>query len=187
MDERIDHRSHTARGIDEQPTTHEGVIARAMEQKGIISDRCEIIRQIKADNKLLRELKAQVERLVKAIKDTIPVIAEAMETVRRNMLIFGYQLRHTRAAKSELYGTLDAILPDFRRYTGIAQKLEGMAKQRQALLPEKKATPILHITKHIELSHQIATLTEDMEELRSKKNMLQHSFGKSDDAGMKKI
>lgn len=63
-----------------------------MEQKGVVSDRCEINRQIKADNRLLRELKAQMERLLKAVKNTIPAIAEAMETVRQNMLIFRHQL-----------------------------------------------------------------------------------------------
>lgn len=50
-EERIDHRSFVERGIDEQPTIHEGVIARALEQKGIVSDRCELNRQIKADNR----------------------------------------------------------------------------------------------------------------------------------------
>ena len=32
--ERIDHRSHAERGLDEQPTIHEGVVARALEKKG---------------------------------------------------------------------------------------------------------------------------------------------------------
>lgn len=57
--ERIDHRSNTARGLDEKPTIHEGVTERALERKGIIADRCEINRQIKADNVLLRELNGQ--------------------------------------------------------------------------------------------------------------------------------
>ena len=43
-DERIDHRSHANRGLDEQPTIHEGVAARALERKGIVSDRCELNR-----------------------------------------------------------------------------------------------------------------------------------------------
>ena len=34
-DERIDHRSHAEREFDEQPTIHEGVVARALEKKGI--------------------------------------------------------------------------------------------------------------------------------------------------------
>ena len=60
-DERIDHRSHAEREFDEQPTIHEGVVARALEKKGIASDRCELNRQIKADNALLRELRRQVK------------------------------------------------------------------------------------------------------------------------------
>ena len=62
-EERIDHRSHAERGLLERPTVHEGVVARAMEKKGIISDRCELNRQIKADNALLRELRGQVKKL----------------------------------------------------------------------------------------------------------------------------
>ena len=45
-EERIDHRSNAARGLDEIPTIHEGVAAQALERKGIISDRCEINRMI---------------------------------------------------------------------------------------------------------------------------------------------
>ena len=56
IDARIDHRSHAARGLDELPTIHEGYHARKLEAMGIVSDRCEINRQIKADNALLREL-----------------------------------------------------------------------------------------------------------------------------------
>lgn len=93
-DERIDHRSNAARGLDEQPTIHEGVTARALERKGMIADRCEINRQIKADNALLRELKAQMKKMAQAVKKSFPAIAEAMETLRANMIVFWYQLRH---------------------------------------------------------------------------------------------
>ena len=62
-DARIDHRGHAERGLDEQPTIHEGAVARALEKKGIISDRCEINRQIKVDNALLRELTITVKKL----------------------------------------------------------------------------------------------------------------------------
>ena len=76
----------------EQPTVHEGVVARAMEKKGIISDRCELNRQIKADNALLRELRGQVKKLAQAVKNTSPALAEAMENLRKNLLLFCYQL-----------------------------------------------------------------------------------------------
>jgi chromosome segregation ATPase len=103
------------------------------------------------------------------------------------MLIFRYQLLHTRASKQKVSDTLNAVLPDFRKYTEIVRQLKDKTKERRELLAEKKATPVLHITKHRELSRQIATLTEDMEELRSEKNMLLNLFDKSDDAGMKEI
>ena len=187
VDERIDHRSHAARGLDEQPTIHEGVTTKALERKGIISDRCELNRQIKADNKLLRELKLQVAKLLATVKNTIPAIAEAMETVRQNILIFRYQLLHTWASKCEISATLSNVLPKFRKYTGIAKQLKDKTKERLKLLAEKKATPVLRVARHMELSRQIATLTEDMEELRNEKNMLLGLFDKSDDAGMKEI
>ena len=94
--ERVDHRSHVERGLDEQPTIHEGVAARALEQKGIISDRCELNRQIKADNAFLWELKSLVKKLIDAAKNAVPAIAEAMETVRQKMILFRYRLLHIR-------------------------------------------------------------------------------------------
>ena len=83
----IDHRSFADQGITEQPTIHEGYIAQNMEKKGMIADRCEINRQIRADNQMLRELKAQVEKLAQAVKNSIPVIAETMETIRNHMIL----------------------------------------------------------------------------------------------------
>lgn len=80
---RIDHRSNIARGIDEQPTIHEGVSARIIEKRGFTSERCGLNRQIKADNKLLRELKQRVKKLVSAVKNTLPAIADTLETMRK--------------------------------------------------------------------------------------------------------
>ena len=91
-DARIDHRSHAERGLVEQPTIHEGVVARAMEKKGIISDRCELNRQIKADNALLRELKAAVKKLAQEVLHSLPELAKSMEFLRQKLLIFCYQL-----------------------------------------------------------------------------------------------
>ena len=80
----IDHRSFADQGITEQPTIHEGYIAQNMEKKGIIADRCEINRQIRADNKMLRELKAQVAKLAEAVEKSIPIIAETLEAIRKS-------------------------------------------------------------------------------------------------------
>ena len=74
----------------EQPTIHEGYIAQNMEKKGMIADRCEINRQIRADNKMLRELKAKVAKLTEAVEKSIPIIAETLEAIRNHMIFTQY-------------------------------------------------------------------------------------------------
>lgn len=138
LDKTIDHRSHAERGIDEQPTVHEGVTARALERKGIISDRCELNRQIKADNILLRELKAQVKKLMRAVKNTIPAIAEAMENVRQNVLIFCYQLGHIRTRQKQAKDYLSSVQSEIKRYNRLAEQIKDKAKKRKTLLADKK-------------------------------------------------
>lgn len=183
-EEHIDHRSNAARGIDEIPTIHEGVTAQALERKGIISDRCEINRQIKADNALLRELKAAVKKQGQAVKNTIPVIAEAMEKLLANMIVFHYQLRHIGLGKQRMKEYIHAVQPKLVRYTEMVQEIRGKSKERKSLLAEKKETPFYLIPKQRELSRRIAELTEELEELKSEKDMLLHSLECSDDAGI---
>ena len=183
-EERIDHRSNAARGLDEQPTIHEGVTARALEWKGIIADRCEINRQIKADNALLRELKAAARKLAQAVKNTLPAIAEAMENLRANMIVFHYQLRHIGRGRQRMKEYIHAVQPKLVRYTELVQEIRGKGKERKSLLAEKKETPFYLIPKQHELSRRIAELTEELEELKSEKDMLLHSLECTDDAGI---
>lgn len=95
----IDHRSFADQGIAEQPTIHEGYIAQNMEKKGMIADRCEINRQIRADNKMLRELKAKVAKLAEAVEKSIPIIAETLEVIRNHMIFTQYHLLHNEMQK----------------------------------------------------------------------------------------
>ena len=183
-DARIDHRSHAERGLDEQPTIHEGVVARALEKKGIIADRCEINRQIKADNALLRELKATVKKLMQAVKNTLPAMAEKLETLRQNMIIYRYQLLHIATGKSKMNKRLSVLRPELERYLKLVKQIKEKTKQRNLLLDERKATPVWNLAKRQDLAKQIATLAEDIEELRSEKAMLLRSLDCADDAAM---
>ena len=182
LDERIDHRSHAERGLDEQPTIHEGVTARALEKKGLTSDRCELNRQIKADNALLRELKAQLKKLMQAVRATIPAMAEAMEKLRENMIVFRYQLRHIFYGKDRLSLRLGTVRSALERYSSLVHQITEKGKERKSLLAEKKATPKLRITRHRELSALITGLTEELEELRSQKAMLLRELSCRDDS-----
>ena len=170
--ERIDYRSHAERGLEEQPTVHEGVTARTLERMGVISDRCELNRQIKADNALLRELKAAVKKLAQAARATIPALAEAMERVRCNVLIFCYQLRHIRNRKTRTENGLGSFYNRLERYTSLVGQIKSTTTQRKTLLTKKQETAFWKIPKHKELTARIAELTELLEELRSDKEML---------------
>ena len=186
-EERIDHRSHADRGLTEQPTIHEGVVGRALEKKGIISDRCEINRQIKADNALLRELKATVKKLMQAVKNTVPAVAEAMEKLRGSMLIFSYQLRHIGVGKNNMGRRVKTVKPELERYTGLVQQIKEKTKERKTLLAEKKETPFYQIPKLHDLTRRIAELTEELEELKTEKEMVLQSPNCADDAGISDV
>ena len=186
-DARIDHRSHAERGLTEQPTIHEGVVARALEAKGIISDRCELNRQIKADNALLRELKASVKKLMDAVKNTIPAFAEAMESLREKMIIFCYQLGYIRKGKSSISQYVDVTAPMLTRYTELKQEIKEKSSEQKSLRSEKKATSVFHIKKQTGLSQRITELTEDLEELRSEKAMLLNNLDCADDKEVMKV
>lgn len=184
---RIDHRSHAARGLDELPTIHEGYHARKLEAMGIVSDRCEINRQIKADNTLLRELKAQLKKLADAVKTSIPELANALETLRENMIVLVYRISHIRIGKQKISDYVDAVKPVMERYTEIKQEIKEKSAERKQLRAEQDSLSFVHVIKHQKLSEQVATLTEDLEELKSEKSMLLNSMECADDAAFSKF
>lgn len=187
IDTLIDHRSHAARGLDEQPTIHEGYHARKMEAMELVSDRCEINRQIKADNALLRELKAQVKKLTDAVKNVIPELANALESLRENMIVLMYRIRHIRTGKQKITDYVDAVKPDIDRYFEIKTEIKEKTTERKQLHAEQDALSFVQVIKHHKLSEQITTLTEDIEELKSEKSMILKSFECADDSAFHKI
>ena len=182
-EERIDHRSNAARGLDDIPTIHEGVAAQALERRGIVSDRCELNRQIKADNALLRELKVEIKKLAALVARTVPAIAEGLEKLRSRVLIFCYQISHIRSGKAHIQKSLAVWKPELERYTGLVQQIKEKSKERKALVAEKKELPIYHVKHHKALALRIAELTEELEELRSGKALLLQKFEYAEDAG----
>ena len=140
-----------------------------MTRKGIISDRCELNRQIRADNALLRELKAEIKKLAALVIRTVPAIAEGLEKLRSRVLIFCYQISHIRSGKAHVQKSLAVWKPELERYTGLVQQIKEKSKERKALVAEKKELPIYHVKRHKTLAVRIAELTEELEELRSEK------------------
>ncbi|EUB18766.1 MobA/MobL family protein [Shuttleworthella sp. MSX8B] len=68
IQEKVDHRSYQRQGIEQIPTIHLGVSASQMEKKGIATDRGNINREIKHQNKLLREIARRIKVLLNWIR-----------------------------------------------------------------------------------------------------------------------
>ena len=168
----IDHRSFADQGITEQPTIHEGYIAQNMEKKGIIADRCEINRQIRADNKMLRELKAKVAKLAEAVEKSIPIIAETLEAIRNHMIFTQYHLLHNEMQKEVIHDWMNHFNPILNKYNTVKKKLKAKVTERKELNVQKDKTSILNPIQHIKLNQQLTTITEKIEELKSRKEQL---------------
>ena len=180
-DARIDHRSHAARGLLEQPTVHEGVTARAMERQGVTADRCALNRQIKADNAFLRELRKQVERIAKAVMDTLPALAKGLEALRQKMVLYRYQSLHFQSARREAAEELRDVKPALNRFDDLTAEIRLKTAQHRTLTNEKKQTPVWSLLKRNDLTKRIAQLTEELEELRSEKAQLLARFDYTED------
>ena len=66
---RIDHRSYERQGLGILPTIHEGPTVRAMEKKGIRTEKGEFNRWIKATNNAIREIKKTILALMDWLKE----------------------------------------------------------------------------------------------------------------------
>ena len=184
---RIDHRSHAARGLLELPTVHEGVTARSMERKGYTADRCELNRQIKADNAFLRELRRQMERITKTVLDTIPAIARALEALRQKLVMLQYQVLHYRSAAWRVADDLREVKPDLTRFDTLTAEIKEKTAEQRTLTNEKKQTPAWSLLKKRELTQRINALAEELEDLRTEKNRILASFDLTDDKDMAEV
>ena len=124
--ERINHRSYERQGIEQIPTVHVGVSATQMEKKGIVTERGELNRNIKAANRILREIR----RLVRGLKDWIAELkerkaallealtearAQASEPTIPQLLARYMEQRGEERADWTSKGKLKGAVPDFNK------------------------------------------------------------------------
>ena len=185
--ERVDHRSHAERGLDEHPTIHEGVSARKMEKAGFVSERCETNRQIRADNAVIRTMKAAIVKLKKIIETTIPAIAAAMETVRQNIIVFNYGLLFVRDRRTETSKYVEQASREYGNYQDTRKQIKAKIDEQKNLPKELSNLSVFSIGKRKELKAKIAELSEEIEELRFEESSVMRVFGKEDAAGMNEV
>ena len=173
---RVTHLSHAALGLDEQPTVHEGSQARNLELQGIKADRCELNRQIRADNKLLRELKAQLAKLSKAVENTVEHIAETLERLRSSLIMLQYRLLVNHKQADTWKRQVNYYRPILQDYHAVTQQLADKKSEQEQLQTTRSTVSPLQINQRRQLAEQIAALTEEIEELRSRQAMILHNL-----------
>ena len=172
IDARVDCRSFADRGIDEQPTIHEGVTAHIIEQRGGISERCEINRQIRRDNTLLRQLKALVKSLTEAAKEVVSVIAEKLEKCREKAIFSLYEFKHNEKLSADIQrsNTVTDLL--LSRFNSVKKQISQKSSKAKKLQAEKNELNVVNVFKRRQLSEQIETLQEEVAELKTEKAVL---------------
>ncbi len=67
-------------------------------------------------------------------REFVAALADAMETLRVNMIVFRYQLRHISRGKYKLGQYLDSAKPTLTEYLTVVQKIKNTVKERKSLL-----------------------------------------------------
>ena len=86
LDCRIDHRSYARQGIEQIPTVHEGPSVRAMEAKGVRTDKGDLNRFIWKTNVLLREAKEKIAALIGWLRDVKAELAKPQPPTLNDLL-----------------------------------------------------------------------------------------------------
>ena len=97
LDCRIDHRGFARQGAEQIPTQHEGPTVRAMEAKGIRTDKGDLNRFIRKTNTLLQEAKEKIVALIGWLKDVKAELAKPQPPMLNDLLALHYANRNKGA------------------------------------------------------------------------------------------
>ena len=153
--ERIDHRSYKRQGVDKIPSVHMGPAASQMERRGIQTQKGNINREIAADNKLLKEIKARITRLYnwskeqadqpqgqesimdflfQARQDTAPTSQYAkVRALKADANLFNFQMENGISSMEQLYEKVSAMNSGYYDLRGKIVK----AERRLSVLNER--------------------------------------------------
>lgn len=155
LNQTVSEKSFATLGKVQLPTVHEGYVARKIEKRGGISERCEINRQIKSVNDEVRLAKKdktvcekQLQTLAmqkKAIKDILPVypwcrmifekdvvalIPHVSELASKGLIYLENEIKNLESLKSKLYDR--PLLEDYVRKTffaGVDERVNNLDKK----------------------------------------------------------
>ena len=120
----------------------------------------------------MRTLKSEFAKLKKAVANTLPAVAEALESIRMNLIVLRYKVLSGFVEHNEIIRTLRNITPELESYKDIVDEIKKKTSERKALIKEKQSIPVIMILKHREFAKRISELTEELEELRTEKKVI---------------
>lgn len=155
LDCRIDHRSFARQGVEQIPTQHEGPTVRAMEAKGIRTDKGDLNRFIRKTNALLREAKEKIVALIGWLKDVKAELAKpqplmlndllALHCANRNKGAYSNKVKNANLQRyAEAFGflqsknlyTVDDLENAFHAMQDKIDTLKNSASAKQARIKE---------------------------------------------------
>ena len=108
---------------------------------------------------------------MEAVKENIPTLASALETLRDNMIFLQYQLI-VNTSQQETVTTQKNLLADIlAEYKNVKAEIKAKTAEKKELIVEQKNCGI-HFIRAGKLGEKISTLTEDIEELKFQKARL---------------
>lgn len=161
--ERIDHRSYERQGIEQIPTVHMGVAATQMEKRGIRTEKGDVNRQIAADNKLLKEIKARITRLYNWSKELDGQVGDSD--------LNGVDILHAHMEQNSDATTRYAKTKRLKEYTALFNLLEANRFTSVQQLHEKIAAVN---GSYYDLRGQIVSTERRLNELNKHMEMWAH-------------
>ncbi|WP_326975420.1 MobQ family relaxase [Caproicibacter sp. BJN0012] len=153
--ERIDYRSYIRQGVQKIPTVHMGVAATQMERRGISTEKGIVNREIAAQNRLLKEIKARITHLYNWSKQQAaqpeqkPSIWEQLQQVQaaaqpatrygkvkaltESAALFNFLQENGISSMQELYAKVTAMQTEYYGLRGeiatTARQIDGLKKR----------------------------------------------------------
>ena len=145
----------------------------AIEAQGGFSERCEMNRMIRADNKELRSLKTEIERLKQAIRDaaqkvvekvkSVAEIAQTLEKLRWDLIGFRYNRQFNAEQKARQREVYDDLKPLREKYAANLKTGRAKVKERDKLKKELASLNPLQFGRKRELEKQIAKVNGELQ------------------------
>mgnify|MGYP000977021668 CR=1 FL=1 len=153
LPQRVNHRSYARQGVQKIPTVHMGVAATQMERRGFGTEKGAVNREIVAQNRLLKEIKARITRLYNWTKQQTvqpeqkPSIWEQLQqaqaqatkpttrygkvkSLKESAALFNFLQENGISSMQELHAKVAAIQTE---YYGVRSEIAATARQIDGL------------------------------------------------------